>query len=580
MSRHILSLSPEQLTAFDLDAFVAHAELLNQHNRDTFTAPFPKTPSRWLSLYQFTPQAIEFTSQDDIDGGLSWLVGATIDFSFTRALCAPYYGTRGGRCYDPASLIILEVVTKVDQYDDYAHLCRDLHDSDKGRRYRQLAGLHEHVPGEDDLSNFRYRIGDAVIHQITAVAVDFLYHFGLIKGDLLSTDGQLEPSYARYKGCTYACEGCQAFQCGEADRQALGEQLQRGAKRLQLTCPFPEVVKQVREATAKKGSPTDPKVALLEIETVPENKASPPQRQLVAKLLGLPQDEVPPLRIKWCHLSQGANGELIGSCPKMPSDLEAKIGVHVDTQNPDKKEEVFGYLHLKTTDFNPELGLELPLGNSTYPGNTKEGTEFIAHRSQLAVPVRAGQKQLGDSAYDIIANYEWLHDRGAIAVFDYNRRNEHIDEASLFNRGYDPHGTPYAPCGRLCHSNGYDYEAQSRQYVCGLACPAEEQKCCPHRFGVLGYAHRMSFKDYPRLIGPIQRGSQTWHDLYKARSSSERINSYDQEVVGNAHPLRMRGLKAFRFAGAIRTLAQLLRRALNFVLDVIYTLGKMPVTQT
>jgi len=57
----------------------------------TFTAPFPKTASRWLSLYQFTPQAIEFTSQDDIDGGLSWLVGATLDFSFTRALCAPYY---------------------------------------------------------------------------------------------------------------------------------------------------------------------------------------------------------------------------------------------------------------------------------------------------------------------------------------------------------------------------------------------------------------------------------------------------------------------------------------------------------
>jgi hypothetical protein len=90
----------------------------------------------------------------------------------------------------------------------------------------------------------------------------------------------------------------------------------------------------------------------------------------------------------------------------------------------------------------------------------------------------------------------------------------------------------------------------------------------------------MSFKDHPRLIGPIQRGSKAWHELYKARSSSERTNSYDQEVVGNAHPLRMRGLKTFRFAGAIRTLAQLLRRALNFVLDVTYTLDQVPVTQT
>jgi hypothetical protein len=358
MSRHILSLSPEQLTAFDLDAFVAHAERLNQHNRETFPTPFPKAPSRWLSHYEFTPRAVEFTSEGNVDGGLSWLVGATVDFSFARALCAPYYGARGAHCYDPASLIMLEIATKVDQYVDCAQFCRDLHDRDKGRRYRQLAGLHEHVPGEDDLCHFRYRIGDEVIDQITAVAVDFLAHFGLLQGELLSTDGQLEASYWRYKGCTYACEGCQAFHLTDADRQALGEQLQNGAKRLQLTCPFPEVVEKLREATGKKGRPKDPKVTLLESETVPEKQASAAPRQHVAKLLGLPQDEVPPLRIKWCHLRQDATGELVGRCPKMPSDLEAKIGVHIDTKHPDQIEEVFGYLRLTTTDLNQDLGLE------------------------------------------------------------------------------------------------------------------------------------------------------------------------------------------------------------------------------
>ncbi len=134
------------------------------------------------------------------------------------------YGTRGGSCYDPASLIVLEVAAKVDQYVDYAQFCRDLHQSDKGRRYRQLAGLHDPVPGEDDLCHFRYRVGEEIIHQIMAGAVDFLYHFGLIKGELLSTDGQLEASYSRYKGCTYACKDCQAFALSEADRQVLGEQ--------------------------------------------------------------------------------------------------------------------------------------------------------------------------------------------------------------------------------------------------------------------------------------------------------------------------------------------------------------------
>ncbi len=49
MSRPILSLSYEQLTSFDPDAFVTHAEALNQHNRKAFTTPFPKAPSWWLS---------------------------------------------------------------------------------------------------------------------------------------------------------------------------------------------------------------------------------------------------------------------------------------------------------------------------------------------------------------------------------------------------------------------------------------------------------------------------------------------------------------------------------------------------
>ena len=580
MSRHILSLCHEQLTSFDLDAFVAHADALNQRNREVFTTPFPKAPSRWLSHYAFTPRPLGLTHKGDVQGDLSWLVGATIDFSFTRAICAPHYGVRGNCCYDPASLVVLEVAAKLDQYVDYACFCSDLLQADKGRRYRELAGLHHHVPGQDDFCHFRSRVGDEVVHKTLAVVVELLHTFGLIRGDMLSTDGQLEPTYARYKGCPYACEGCRQFVVDAAGQQALRDQLHSGAKRLRVPCPFPDVVAKVREATAKKGHPKDPKVPLLEIEEAPDAAGARADRQQVAELLGLPDDEVPPVHLTGCHVNRGPQGELLGSCPKMPSDLEAKVGYHVDTKNPSQKELVFGYVHLKTTDLNRELGLELPVGNSTYPADAHEGTEFIGHRAALAMPVQPGQVQLGDAANDVTANYQWLHDRGGIAVFAYNPRNEHLDLESLWNRGYDQYGTPYAPCGRLCRSNGYDYQADSRQYVCGRPCPPEEQQHCPHRYGVLGYSHRMTFKDHPRLIGPIQRGTPAWQRLYAARSASERTNSYDQEVIANAHPLRMRGLKAFRFAGAIRTLAQLLRRALNFVLDVTYTLGKASVAQT
>jgi hypothetical protein len=134
----------------------------------------------------------------------------------------------------------------------------------------------------------------------------------------------------------------------------------------------------------------------------------------------------------------------LGSCPKVPSDLEAKVGYHIDTKDPSKTERVFGYLHQKTTDINRELGVELPLGNSTYPANAKEGTHCIAHRAALAMPVLPGQVQLGDSAYDTTVNYPWLRDRGGVPVFDYNPRNAHLDPESLAKRGYDQHGTPYA----------------------------------------------------------------------------------------------------------------------------------------
>ena len=220
MSRSILALSPEQLMPFDLDAFIAHAHTLNQHNRNTFTTPFPKAPRRWLSHYAFTPRPVVLTRAGDVDGSLSWLVGATIDFSFTRSLCAPHYGARGAPCYDPASLVLLEIAAHVDHYVDYAHFCRDLHQADKGRRYRELAGLYDHVPGEDDLCHFRSRVGDDVIHTTLARVVELLQAFGLITGELVSTDGQLEPSYARYTGCPYACEGCHAFRIDEAGKQA------------------------------------------------------------------------------------------------------------------------------------------------------------------------------------------------------------------------------------------------------------------------------------------------------------------------------------------------------------------------
>lgn len=580
MSRKELPLSQERIAPFDLEAFVQAAATLNQRVLDAFTTPFPKAPHRWLSHYHFRPRPIEFTAAGEVEGGLSWLLGAAIDLSFTRALFAPYYSKEGGHCYDPASSFFLEVASRVDGYPDYARFCADLHQQDKGRRYREIAGLRTSIPGEDDLSNFRRRVDAEAIEAALAVFVGLFREFGLIQGELLSTDGQLEPSYSRFKGCAYFCQNCRRLPMDEASRHELGRQLQAGAKRLELRCPFPEVVQKVLHATTKKGKPREPMMALLEIEYVPTDTSQTDGRPQLAELLSLPLDQLPPLRLKWSHLTKDSQGKLWARCPKVPSDLEARVGYHIDTKDPQHTERVFGYLHQTTTHIDIERGLELPVGTSTYTANVAEGSHFQAHRAKLAIPFRPQQVELADAGYDVVDNYQRIRDREGIPIIAYNPRHEDLSPEALLARGYDSNGTPYAPCGRLCRSNGYDYQSDSRQYVCGRPCPLQEREQCPHGQKVRGYTHRMSFSEHPRLIGPIQRGTTAWKILYAARTASERTNSYAQEVIDNGRPPKLRGLKAFRFLGAIRTVAHLLCRAFHFILDVTYTLGKLPRAKT
>jgi hypothetical protein len=277
-------------------------------------------------------------------------------------------------------------------------------------------------------------------------------------------------------------------------------------------------------------------VALLEIEYLPADSAQTAGPQQLCERLSLPTDQLPPLRLTWSHLTQGPQGELWGRCPKVPSDLEAKVGYHIDTKAPHKTERVFGYLHHTTTHIAIELGVEWPVGTSTYPANGSEGSPFPTHRATLAIPFRPQQVELADAGSDVGENYQAIRGRGGIPIIaDHPRREDRSPEA-LLARGYDTHGTPYAPCGRLCRSHGDDYRSDSRQYVCGLPCPPAEQEQCPHGHNVRGYPHRMAFHAYPRVIGPIQRGTADWNILYAARTASERTNRDAQEVIDHGRP--------------------------------------------
>ena len=412
MRRHILSLSHEQRTAFALDALVSHANALNQPHRETCTTPFPKAPSRWLSHAHFTSRPLAWTTEGDVEGGLGWRIGATIDVRFTRSLCAPHDGARGGPCYDPASRVVLEVRAQGEQDADDARFCHDRHPHDTGRRSRERAGLHGVIPGEDDLRHCRDRVGAEALDATLAVFGDLFRTFGLIQGALVSTDGQLASSHARDQGCPDACQACQAFRMDEVSRLDRCGQRHSGAKRLQLPCPFPEVVDKGRQATGTQGTPKDPTGALLEMAVVKPHQASGQDRQPVATRLGLTEDEGPALRLPWCPLRQSPQGALVGCGPKGPADREATVGYHIETKDPTKTERGFGYGPLTTTDIHREWGLEWPLGHATSPANADAGTHCLAPRTSLALPVGPGHVPLGDAGDAVVATSPGMRDQG------------------------------------------------------------------------------------------------------------------------------------------------------------------------
>jgi hypothetical protein len=66
-----------------------------------------------------------------------------------------------------------------------------------------------------------------------------------------------------------------------------------------------------------------------------------------------------------------------------------------------------------------------------------------------------------DSGYDYEYVYKYVRDENGVPIIDYNKRREKLDEESLKQMGYDANGRPFAPCGRVCTPNGYDYDKKA-----------------------------------------------------------------------------------------------------------------------
>jgi len=554
--------------------------------------PFPNTSL--LSYYQFKKRFVNILPNGSIQGGYAKMITSLIDFSFIRSLVAHRYSPFGPPCYDPPSLFLLDLFRYIDAHQDMCHFLNVLHDKDRGRGYRTYSGISmDTIPSEGTFSNFRIRLGERLYNEIFHILVGIFHKLEMITFKILAHDGTLYPTWARYKGCTYFCNECSYITVSDAIDKVRKQILYRlnnlaennlGSEvRAYTECPsdrFPEDVKK-------------PKIELFAFRLAFTDGELSEEQRNTAILFGV-EEELD--RQHLCTQTIRSNvfninpddGSVTIRCPKLPKDIDARIGVRRDPKNPDRKQKIFGYNLVLSTSVEVHLKIELPVAVTNIAGNAEEGSQIIQNKEQVHNHHKAQVKiDIADAKYDIINNYNYIRGKGSIPIIDYNRRNEDLSKHALLNRGYDQKGWPFAPCGLLTRPNGFDQKHQRLTFCCFKQCLKLRQKAlqslqsrydiaqCPHIQNQTGFSKHMYVKEHPRLVNEIPRGSKRYSTFKKMRSASERSNSTIKEDIKVLEkPRVLKGSRA-NILAQMAGIVLLLKRAFSFIIRVTNQIRKL-----
>lgn len=571
---------------------------LNQINTEVLLShprPFPNP--NLLSHYQFKKRFVEILPDGGILGGLPRMITSLVDFSFIRSLVAHCYSPFGPPCYDPSSIFLIDLFRFLDGGLDANEILPILHDNNRGRAYRTYAGISlDMVPCEGTLSNFRKRIGESLYNEIFHVLVGIFKKLEMITFKILSHDGTLFPTWARYKGCTYFSQKCSHITVDDVIGKVRDRLLYRlnhlvenslGSEcRVTTECPSSKFPQDIPK----------PKIELFSCRLA-FSDGSPTQEQLnTAALFGLKEEltkehlviNTLKSNVLGLDLSTGA---LTIRCPKFPKDTSARIGVRRDPKNPDRKEKIFGYNAVLSTSVELHLHIELPVAVTNIAGNAEEGDMLIANRDQI-LDHHTPQVliDIADAKYDAIKNYAYIRENGTIPIIDYNRRSEKLSKDDLKKRGYDENGWPFALCGLLCRPNGFDKDRGRVAFSCFKHCRDLKFKAlddlqnrfnissCPHLKNKTGFTKHMSIKDYPRLINEIPRGTKRYKEIKKLRSASERSNSSIKVDLDILDKPRVLDIKRAGILVQLAAIVLLLHRGFSFIAKITSLLRRFRQT--
>jgi hypothetical protein len=552
---------------------------LSHHNS------FPNTSL--LSHYKFKKQFVKIFPDGSIQSGYPKMITSLIDFSFIRSLVAHCYSAYGPPCYDPPSLFLLDLFRYIDGYQHMSQFLEILHDKDRGRAYRIYTGISmDRIPSEGTFSYFRLHIGENLYNEIFHVLVDIFHQLEMITFNILTHDGTLYPTWARYKGCTYFCDQCASITVEDVINKGRNRILYRlnnlsnnnlgSEARLYTECPsnrFPEDVKR-------------PKIELFAFRLAFSDGELTEEQKNTAILFRVEEELakqhlcIQTIRSNVSDINPD-DGSITIRCPKLPKDTDARIGVRRDPKNPDRKQKIFGYNLVLSTSVELHLKIELPVAVTNISGNAEEGNQLIQNKEQIHNHHHCQVKvDIADAKYDIIKNYEYIRGKGSIPIIDYNPRNEDLSKQALLIRGYDQKGWPFAPCGLLTRPNGFDRKYQRLTFCCFKQCLLLKYKAledlqdrydiapCPHIQNQTGFTKHMYLNEHPRLVNEIPRGSKRYNTLKKMRPASERANSTLKEDLKIIDKPRVLNSPRANILAQMAAIALLLKRAFSFIVKI------------
>jgi len=496
-----------------------------------------------------------------------------------------------GCAYDPVSLFLLELFRYLEKYPNMSDFVEVVRDREKGKHYRLYTGIkYPHWPCEGTFTNLKDRLGEELYNHILHVLVEIAERLGFLSYQIIATDGTLFPANSRYKGCTYFCPECEFVEFKgiiENVRQRVLYRLDDPRRiipgkeiRIKVPCP----------STRFPADLPRPKVEILTL-CLQEANLDRPATQTAGKPSIFNQIFALQEKLQRAGLdlvvkrgvltkvvldNNAFTDSFFFRCPKLPSDMDARIGVRRNPQNPNRKQKIFGFNAIIDTSIELELGLELPVACTTIAGNAEEGRHFITNREQiLQHHAKTSKIDLADAKYDELNNYAFSRSQGAIPIIDYNPRNENLSTTALKDRGHDRNGWPYAPCGILTRPNGFDFNCQRASFTCRRQCVTSKDPAlvryaqdCHYWINYHGFTRHMSARQFPRLISEVIRGTERHQKLKTLRSAAERTNATAKDDFCILSKPKVRGIKNAGIVSQMAVIVVLLKRIARFIVKV------------